>query len=424
MSLSRFFYSLLITILTPLFVVRLFIKGRQSPAYRQRISERFAVLPVFEAPVKIWVHAVSVGETIASKSVVEALIEKYGAEHILMTTTTPTGADTVKRLFKDQIQHRYFPYDLPGVVHAYLKKVNPDILVVIETEIWPNLWHVAKARNIPVMMVNARLSEKATQRYLKLKTLVAETVNKATCIACRNQDDVANFKRIGARDEILQSVGDVKLDLVFDESLRNIAKGLREQWGGDRVVLVAASTHQGEDEKVLDLYAGLVNDIERLLLIIVPRHPERFDGVSDLVVSRGFKVQRRSEDTAFKPTTEVVVGDSMGEMMMWYAAADTVLMGGSLVPTGGHNPIEPIVAGAPVVSGAHIFNFTEAYTMFTFVEAAWVEAEHKSVLQRLKLLLSDQGLRKQAVAQGQSCIEQHRGAVAKNIQLIQQIIES
>ncbi|CAA6821406.1 MAG: Lipid IVA 3-deoxy-D-manno-octulosonic acid transferase (EC [often with (EC also] [uncultured Thiotrichaceae bacterium] len=423
MSLSRFFYSLLIVLLTPLFVVRLFIKGRQSPKYRQRISERFAILPVFEAPVKIWIHAVSVGETIASKPVVEALIQEYGAEHILMTTTTPTGADTVKRLFDGRIQHCYFPYDLPVVVHAYLKKVHPDILVVIETEIWPNLWHVAKTKNIPVMMVNARLSEKATQRYLKLNNLVTETVNKATCIACRNQDDVANFKRIGARAEILQSIGDVKLDLIFDKSLRNVRHGLREEWGSHRVVWVAASTHQGEDEKVLDLYVELVKDIDDLLLIIVPRHPERFDAVSNLVVGRGLRVQRRSEDVAFDQTAEVIIGDSMGEMMMWYAAADTVLMGGSLLPIGGHNPIEPIVAGAPVVSGGHVFNFTEAYAMFTSVKAAWVEVEDEGVLQRLKLLLSDESLRKQAVAQGQVCIEQHRGAVAKNIQLIKQIIE-
>lgn len=423
MSLSRFFYSLLITLLTPFFVVRLYLKGRQSPAYKQRIRERFAFLSVFDVPITVWVHAVSVGETIASKAVVEGLIDKYGAEHILMTTTTPTGADTVKRLFKGQIRHRYFPYDLPGVVHAYLKKVNPEVIVVIETEIWPNLWHVAKARNIPVMMVNARLSEKATRRYLKLKSLVAETVNKATCIACRNQNDVANFKRIGAKTEILRAVGDVKLDLVFDESLRESAKVLREQWGSHRVVLVAASTHQGEDEQVLDLYAGLVKDIANLLLIIVPRHPERFDNVSALVASRGLQVQRRSEGVAFKPATEVIVGDSMGEMMMWYAAADTVLMGGSLVPTGGHNPIEPIVAGSPVVSGVHVFNFAEAYKMFTSVDAAWVETQHSDVLQRLNLLLRDEGLRKRAVAQGQSYIEENRGAVAKNIQFIEQILE-
>lgn len=423
MSLSRFLYSLLIITLTPLLVVRLLIKGRQSPAYRQRIGERFALLPAFEAPVKIWIHAVSVGEAIASKSVVEGLIEEYGAAHILMTTTTPTGADTVKQLFKGQIQHCYFPYDVPVVVQHYLKKVNPAILVVIETEIWPNLWHAAKASNIPVMMVNARLSEKATQRYLKLKTLVAETVNKATSIACRNQEDVGNFKQLGARDEILHSVGDVKLDLLFDSRLREVALSLREEWGRERLVLVAASTHQGEDEKVLLLYKQLQNAIKDLLLIIVPRHPERFDGVSALANSQGFKVQRRSEAKKFMPDTEVIIGDSMGEMMLWYAAANTVLMGGSLVATGGHNPIEPIVAGAPVVSGGHIFNFTEAYSMLSKVEAAWVESEDAEILQRLMLLLSDEALRKRAAFQGQLCIEQHRGAVGKNITMIKQIIE-
>jgi 3-deoxy-D-manno-octulosonic-acid transferase len=306
------------------------------------------------------VHAVSVGETIAAKPLVEGLINQYPNHQLLVTTTTPTGSDRVKALFGERVVHVYFPYDLPEIIYRFLNRVKPKALIIVETEIWPNLYASCHKRKIPLFIVNARLSAKSTQGYLKVKGLISETLSYVNKIAVRSEKDKQHYKALGASDAQIEVVGNIKFDIQIDENLANKGISWQKQWGEDRQVWVAASTHESEDEKILLIYKRLIEIFPKLLLVLIPRHPERFDAVYTLC--KQFKVQRHSQitnDTYKNFKGNIILGDSMGEMQSWFAIADVVLIGGSLVETGGHNPLEAIAHGKPVVSGQYMFNFAD-----------------------------------------------------------------
>ncbi|HHL19098.1 MAG TPA: 3-deoxy-D-manno-octulosonic acid transferase [Thiothrix sp.] len=420
MSIRRFLYTSLLLFIVPLMVLRLLWRSRQAPVHRQRIQERFGFYPVPNIPIRLWIHAVSVGEVIAAKNLVELLLQQYGDSSIVISTITATGAETVQRLFGDRVQHRYFPYDLPLLIDLSLSRVKPELFVVIETEIWPNFWHGCAKRSIPIILANARLSERATQRYLRLKGLVAETLSYATLLACRNKVDADNFSLLAAPSQSIEIIGDIKLDLYIDEKYKKIASEFRCEWG-QRMVLVAASTHEGEDEILLDIYAQLKSIYRDLLLIIIPRHPERFDHVYTLIEQTGFHVQRRSIAQHFHTNTDIILGDTMGEMFAWYLSADLVFMGGSLVATGGHNPLEPAYCAKAVLSGTFIFNFTMAYNLLQQVDAAVVAECNENVLQHIQQMLADKQALSAMGERGHQVIEQHKGATARLIARINAI---
>jgi len=422
MTLQRLLYSTLLILAMPIIVLRLLWRSRKNASYRQGIKSRFAYYSQAErqgfSEVKIWVHAVSVGETLAAKPLIAALIAHYGDNTVLVTSTTPTGFDTVRRLFTNKVQQHYFPNDLPWLVSHALDCVNPQLFIAIETEIWPNFWHACNKKNIPLLLANARLSTRSTQRYQKILKLVSSTLQQAQLIACRASTDANNFIQLGANKSTVRVIGDIKWDMKNSDKLAQQGKAFRQHWGDERLVIVAASTHEGEDKQILSLFNQLYNNFPTLLLIIVPRHPERFDQVADLIENKQLSLQRRSEQQNFLPTTQVVLGDSMGEMQAWFAAADLVIMGGSLVNVGGHNPMEASAYGVPVISGSAIHNFTEAFDILTQQGVAFVCDDEAALRQQALSLLSQPLLRKKINKIALEIVAQNKGATNRLMEYI------
>ncbi len=361
---NRFTYSLLLYLLTPFVILKLLWRSKKAPAYRKRWAERFGLYstPYSGRPV-IWVHSVSVGETIASAPTVKALIKHYPDHQILITTMTPTGSDRVKAIYGDSVEHVYVPYDLPGAQHRFLEKYNPSIAIVIETELWPNTIAKCHQKGIPVIIANARLSERSAKGYSKLGQVTRNMLGKLTVVACQNSEDGQRFIDLGLPKENLEIIGSVKFDLTIDQNTLNASEKLRHQWekglGKPVKILIAASTHEGEDAIILSAYKSLLKKCQDILLILVPRHPERFDSTYELIKQNNLIPTRHSEGSITTPNTQVILGDTMGEMMKLYGAADIAFVGGSLVERGGHNTLEPAALGLPVLSGPHTFNFKE-----------------------------------------------------------------
>ena len=357
---NRTLYNLLFHLALPLIAIRLFWRARRAPAYSKRIGERFAVgLPAFRAG-GIWVHAVSVGESIAAAPMVRELQARYPQLPITVTCMTPTGSERVRALFGDSVQHCYLPYDLPWAAARLLDRLQPKLAVVMETELWPNHIHACARRSIPVVLANARLSERSARGYARFAGLTAPMLAELSLIAAQTNIEAERFRQLGARSDAVQVTGSIKFDLNIDPTLSERAAQLRQQWSAQsRPVWIAASTHTGEDEIILAAHRQLLDHHPEALLILVPRHPERFGSVAELCRRQGFTTVRRSLDEAPAPATQVLLGDTMGELLFLFALADVAFVGGSLVPTGGHNLLEPAALGKPVLTGPHLFNFLD-----------------------------------------------------------------
>ncbi len=350
-------YYLLLHLLLPLMVLRLLFRSIRAPAYRRRIGERFGR---FEAPMlhrPIWIHAVSVGETIAAAPVIRQLQQCHPDRALVVTTMTPTGSMRVRELFGDTVFHVYAPYDLPRAIYRFLDKVRPELLVIMETELWPNLIHCCQQRSIPVVLANARLSEASAAGYRRFSVLTRPMLASLSRVIAQTDADAGRFQSLGLPAQRSRVSGSIKFDITLDEGLRADAVALRQQWGQGRPVWIAASTHEGEDEIVLEAFAGLVRDFPDLLLVLVPRHPERFDRVARLIDQRGFGWQRRSQHPSATGATQVILGDTMGELLLLYGASDMAFVGGSLIDNGGHNMLEPAAWALPIVTGPSDYNF-------------------------------------------------------------------
>jgi 3-deoxy-D-manno-octulosonic-acid transferase len=409
----------------PLVIFRLFWRSRSNPAYRQRISERLGFVDINSDKPIIWVHAVSVGETIAAQPLIEALIKNYSDHQLLITTTTPTGSDRVKALFGDRVAHVYFPYDLPDVIKRFIKRVNPQKLIVIETEIWPNLFAKCGLKKIPLVLVNARLSERSTDKYLKIKSLVKETLSNISLIAVRSSTDATRFKALGASDKQISILGNIKFDFTVDEKQLEQGKQRRQQLKKNECVWVVASTHAGEDEKILAMYKSLREQFPTLLLVLIPRHPERFDDVFLLTTAleeEGIKTIRHSQLNDYKEAqADIILGDSMGEMQSWFAMADVVFMGGSLVKTGGHNPLEATAQGIPVVSGPHMFNFDDIADQLSDEELLFICESDKKVEAVTAGLLGQLANHSDFKKKAQKFMQQHQGVTARIIESLRKL---
>jgi 3-deoxy-D-manno-octulosonic-acid transferase len=407
---SRWLYTGLLYPILPLALLRLYWRGRRDPDHRQRWRERLGFVSPLPRPGCLWIHAVSVGETRAALPLIRALLSRYPELPLLVTTTTLTGSRQVREALGDRVYHVYAPYDLPGAVARFLRQTRPRLAVIMETELWPNLLRQCAIAGIPVLIANARLSERSARGYAWIRRLTASMLRDITLIAAQAEADAERFRVLGApRVEV---AGNLKYDLTLPDDLPERGRQLRRELLGDgRPVWIAASTHAGEDETILDAFARLRTHRPELLLFLVPRHPERFDGVADLCRQRGFRLVRRSEERPCLPDTAVFLGDSMGELLLFYAAADLALVGGSLVPTGGHNVLEPALLGLPVLFGPHMFNFTEAGERLLDAEAAWRVADAATLAATLDRLLADPALRQQAGQRGRAVVERHRGAL-------------
>ncbi|MDH4611881.1 lipid IV(A) 3-deoxy-D-manno-octulosonic acid transferase [Pseudomonas sp. BN102] len=357
---NRALYTLLFHLGLPLVALRLAWRAWRAPAYARRVKERFAFgLPPL-APGGIWVHAVSVGESIAAAPMIRALLERHPDLPITITCMTPTGSERIRALFGERVQHCYLPYDLPWAAARFLDLARPRLAVIMETELWPNHIHQCAARGIPVVLANARLSERSARGYARFHKLTAPMLAELNWIAVQTEAEAERFRALGARPECVGVTGSIKFDLRIDPALLDRAAALRGQWHAeDRPVWIAASTHAGEDEVILAAHKTLLARRPDALLILVPRHPERFGSMFELCRREGLATVLRSTGEAVTADTQVLVGDTMGELLFLYALADIAFVGGSLVPNGGHNLLEPAALGKPVLSGPHLFNFLE-----------------------------------------------------------------
>ena len=419
-----FVYTSLLRLLAPFVVVRLLFRGLRNRGYWHRIPERFGFIPPIAAPRIIWVHAVSVGEVRAAAPLVKALRARYPEHRVLITTMTPTGAATVPLLFDGEVEHRYAPYDLPAAVARFLGRVRPEIAVVMETELWPNFFRQCRERGIPLCIVNVRMSQASMQRYLRLARLTRATLANVTLFAVQSEADAQRLRTLGAPSAVVHVTGSVKFELNLPASLREAAEVLRGQWGRDRPVWLAASTHEGEEELVLATRAQLTRRFPDHLLVIVPRHPERFAQAARVAKKAGCRTALWSERRGPIPhDVAVVIGDTMGELQLFYAAADVAFVGGSLVPTGGHNLLEAAAVGTPVVFGPHMFNFDEI-SRLTIGRGAGVQVQNASQLApAISDFLGNANRRFEAGEAGKRMVDENRGAVAKTVALIETVMD-
>lgn len=419
MSGARFVYSCLWILLLPVLFVRMWWRGRRAPMYRQRWAERLGFYPAAALPraqgACVWVHAVSVGEALAAVPMVEQLLLRHPDTQIVMTTTTPTGSERVRAVFGDRVLHVYAPWELPGAVRRFFNAFRPSLVLLLETELWPNIVATAAKRDVPVMLINGRLSERSQRGYARLPALVTPMLQAMRCLAVQTQADAARFQALGAAENKVVVTGSVKFDIDPDESLRHAAALWREQLGA-RPVWIAASTHAGEDEPVLMAHKQLKVHFPDALLILVPRHPERFAEVGRLASAHGFSVLKRSatqqvEDSYsshVEDSCDVYLGDTMGELMQMFGFADVAFVGGSLVDVGGHNLLEPSAWGLPVLTGPHLHNFTLIAQLLEQAGAMTVVADAEALAVQLVGLFGGPAVDGEGAAQAQAQAQARR----------------
>ena len=413
MSMARCAYTLLSYLLLPYALLHLVVRGRKQPAYLKHVGERFGFYALTPAKAVIWLHAVSVGETRAAQPLVKALRKAYPEYQILLTHMTPTGRETGEQLFGEGVLRCYLPYDFPQAVKRFLLHFKPVAGVLLETEIWFNLIHLCKRANIPLYLVNARLSEKSAARYSAFRNLVGAGLKELTAVAAQTESDAKRLRALGANT--VQVTGNLKFDIRPPFFALELGRELRSNFGA-RPVFLAASTRVGEEELVLQAVSAA--NISGLLSVIVPRHPQRFDEVAALLERRGIRFQRRSEEKAAANDTQVVLGDSMGEMFAYYAACDVAFVGGSLLPLGGQNLLEACAMGKPVLIGPHTFNFADASELAVQAGAAERVQDAAALGLALKILFADEQKRKKMGEAGRAFCAAHQGATQKILNLI------
>ncbi|MEO4045495.1 lipid IV(A) 3-deoxy-D-manno-octulosonic acid transferase [Pseudomonas sp. CAU 1711] len=411
---NRTLYTLLLHLALPIIFLRLLWRAWRAPAYGRRIGERFACgLPELRAG-GIWIHAVSLGESIAAAPLIRELLERHPELPITVTCMTPTGSERIQVLFGDRIQHCYLPYDLPWACARFIERLRPRLAVIMETELWPNHIHACHRRGIPVALANARLSERSARGYARFSRLTAPMLAELELIAVQTEAEAERFRALGARSECVEVTGSIKFDLGVDAELPRRAGELRTAWGAaQRPVWIAASTHAGEDEVALAAHRRLLAERDDALLILVPRHPERFQQVYELCRREGFACVRRSVGEPVEAGTQVLLGDTLGELLFLYALADLALVGGSLVANGGHNLLEPAALGKPLLSGPHLFNFLEIAAQLRGAGDLLEVADAEQLHAALRGLFADPAEARRRAEAGLGVLRANQGALAR-----------
>ncbi|MFQ5608994.1 MAG: lipid IV(A) 3-deoxy-D-manno-octulosonic acid transferase [Woeseiaceae bacterium] len=417
----RFFYNLLTYLLLLPYTVYWTVRAVINRSYRRGFRQRFGFgHPKLDAC--IWIHAVSVGEVVAATPLIREVLERYSENPLLVTTVTPTGAARVESLFGDRVCHSYIPFESPDAVHRYFAAVNPRVALIIETEIWPNLYHGCGAREIPLVLVSARISPKSVGSYRKLLPLFRETLSHGIVIAAQSQADADRFLSLGANPDRTRVTGNIKFDIELPDDLEKRGRELRESLFPGRRVWIAASTHDGEEHQILQAHRRLLGVYPELLLILVPRHPNRFSAVRDRLRRRNFQVVSRTEGRACDPDTEVFFGDTMGEVTLFYSASDIAFVGGSLVPVGGHNLLEPALLGRPIVTGPHVFNAQEIADKFRNAEACLTVENVDELTDAVGNLLGDRELARRTGRNGLEILEKNRGALRRLLDVVDPLV--
>lgn len=415
------FYTLLIWLLLPFSLLRLLWKSRQSPEYRHRWRERLAWYPGCELPAarpRVVFHAVSVGEVHAVQPLIDSFMQAHPAYAVMITTSTPTGSERVQSLFGDRVEHVYLPWDLESAVQRFLQRFRPELLVLLETELWPNLVRGCQRSGCKVVLANARLSSKSCKAYKRFGKLMASTVQGLEWVAAQSAGDARNFLLLGMPDERLRITGSLKFDVVLSDGQLERARELRQSWP-HRPVWIAASTREGEDAKVLEACRLVLATLPDALLILVPRHPERFVSASRQATAAGLKVQCFSAAEPLAADTQVLLGDTMGDMALYYGLADVAFVGGSLVPTGCQNIIEPASLGLPVLAGPSLFNFRRVSELLQEAGGMQVVADAPGLARGVVRLLQDKALRDQMGTAARQEVLRNQGAAQRQLVLLE-----
>lgn len=417
----RFIYNFLTFLLLLPFACYWLVRSLGNRAYFDRLGQRFGFgFPRIDRC--IWIHAVSVGEVQASVPLLKSLQERFPHRKLLVTTVTPTGAAHVKAVFGDSVEHCYIPFEFPLAVNSFFDSVNPDAALIMETEIWPNLYRACGVREVALILVSARISPRSIRGYRRLLPLIRETLSHGIIIAAQSKADADRFLSLGASAARTRVTGNIKFDVELPPIVQEQGDAFRRQILGARPVWVAASTHDGEEDKVLAAHRKLLKRFPQLLLLLVPRHPERFAEVLERVKREKFTVVSRTEGRACPSEAAVFLGDTMGEVPMFYAASDVAFVGGSLVPVGGHNLLEPAAQALPIVTGPHLYNAQDMADMFVEMKACQIVKNADELATAVADLLENA---EEAAAMGQNALtllEQNRGALSRLLVLLEPLL--
>ena len=419
----RFIYVILAYLLTPVLLGHLLWRSRANPEYRRRIGERFGRGHARLPSPSIWVHAVSVGEIQAAAALVRALLERYPTQPVVLTTVTPTGLQRARELFGDAVVHSYAPFDLAGSVKKFFDWSRPQLLIVLETELWPNLYHECGRRDVPLVLANARVSPKSVNRYRLMLSLFRQTLSHGIVIAAQSEADAERFLTLGADPERTHVTGNIKFDFDLPPQVETDGRRLRQSHAPDRPIWIAASTHANEEEIVLAAHRQVLEVFPNALLLLVPRHPERFQTAASLTVKQGFSAVRRSAGDDCTMDTQVFIGDSMGELPIFYAAADIAFVGGSLVQVGGHNLLEPAALGKPVLTGPYTYNAEDVARLLQDAGAARIVVDADELGGATINLLGDPQERERIGVLGRAAVDNNRGALDRLLGLIAPLVD-
>lgn len=414
----RLLYTLLLYLLLPFVLLLFFFKGSKEIGYRQRWGERFACIKNLQKKSVI-IHAASVGEVLLIAPLVRQILAKYPNTTFTITTFTPGGSDQVKKLFGDQVQHCYLPFDLPPLVRRFITILQPKAFIIVETELWFNLLYQLRCQQIPTLLINARLSAKSAKHYRYFQASLKEVWQGIDAVAAQDELSAERYRQLGVANDKVVCTGNLKFDLNLSDQEITQYRQQKQLLLADRPVWIAGSTHAGEEALILAAHRQLLESYPNLLLILVPRHSARFTEVENLLQQQQFNYQTRSQTQSVAATTQVLFGDTMGELLKLYALADIAFVGGSLIERGGHNPLEPLLFQLPVISGKHIFNFKQIYEKLAELEGvALVESNIESLQQQVALYLSQPAIAEHYGKQGFSFLQQNRGALQRTLHLL------
>jgi 3-deoxy-D-manno-octulosonic-acid transferase len=404
-------YIVLSYLLAPLYALYWLFRGLAESAYWDRFGQRFGFFYPRLPGATIWIHAVSVGEVQATAPLVRRLAARFPEHRVLISTVTPTGAARARALFGDSVAHSYVPFETPFAINRFFLAVNPGVALIMETEIWPNLYYACGKRRIPLVLVSARISPKSVGKYRRWLPLFRETLSYGIVIAAQSEADAERFRLLGANPDRTSVTGNIKFDIELPPDLPDRGAAFRAQSFGNRPVWIAASTHDGEEEQVLNAHEELRQSVPDALLILVPRHPDRFGNVATLLQRRRINYVARTSRIACSRDTAVFLGDTMGEVPLFYAASDIAFVGGTLVPVGGHNLLEPAALGRPIITGPHLFNTEDIAAMFASVGASVVVSNQHELVVTLERLFHDTVTANAIGSKGREIVIKNRGAL-------------
>ena len=421
---ARIVYSLILYILSPLIFAHLWHRGKKNAGYRQRLAERLGFYNQTSQQETIVFHCASLGEVIAATPLIKRYMERHPFLQVVITCNTPTGSEQIKHTFSDTVNHVYLPLDFPFAVKRFYRHFNPKLVVILETELWPNLIHYATKQHCKVLLLNARLSEKSAQGYQKVASFTQHIFKDIGYVAAHSQQDAERFIKLGVEPEKISVTGSIKFDIQLNEQTKQHAIDLKNTFKSHPFIWVAGSTHEGEDEIILRAHQALLAQQPHALLILVPRHPERFDRVAQLIADNNLTYLRRSQTSSFAEVkSQVVLGDTMGELQTLYGCADVAFIGGSLIPRGGHNPLEAAAFRCAIISGQHTFNFQQVYQGL-YDHQACLQCENQTDLSEHLIQLNTQPERQQQLGHAaHQFVLANQGALSHSLDLIYKFLD-